>query len=76
MSSKRKIEFKQDFESIRIYIDGIIHIYIIKKFFQGFSCYKQQGLYYIEIYLKKTILIAHEDKNNWTDILKCLNDNI
>jgi len=76
MPRKQKIEFRQDFESIRILIDGIVHLYIIKKYFQGFSSYKQLGIYYIEIYINKTILIAHEDKNNWIAILKLLNENL
>lgn len=76
MSKKPKIEFNQDFESIRILIGGVPHIYIIKKFFHGFSSYKQHGIYYIEIYLKKTILIAHEDRDNWIQILKLLNENL
>lgn len=74
---KRNVSFVQDFTTIRIYIDGFVHCLIQKKAFVGFSSYKQDGIYYIEIWLKtKTVLLAHETRDLWLSILKLLDENI
>jgi hypothetical protein len=75
--NKRQIAFEQDFESMRVYIDGLIHVYILKKFFRGFTSYKQSGCYFIELWFdNKRELICHEQKENWIAILKLLDDNL
>jgi hypothetical protein len=77
MTTKRKITFSQDFTTFRIYIDGFIHCLIQKKSFVGFSSYKQDGIYYVEVWLKtKTVLLAHETKEFWLEILKLLDENL
>jgi hypothetical protein len=71
------IEFKQDFESIRIYINGLIHLFLLKKTFMGFTAYLQNGCYYIEFCTTgKRILLIHENRETWAVILKTLNDNL
>jgi hypothetical protein len=74
---KQAITFAQDFESFRIYIDGLIHVYVVKKYFTGFTSYKQSGCYFIELWFEnKRELIAHETKDNWIAILKLIDENL
>lgn len=77
METKKKIEFSQDFTTFRLYINKSLHCLIMKKAFVGLSSYKQDGIYYVEIWLKtKTVLLAHETRENWIEILKILDQNL
>jgi hypothetical protein len=72
---KPLITIEQDFESIRIYINGLIHLYLLKKTFVGFTSYLQNGCYIIEFCTSgKRILLIHEKREMWEAILKLLND--
>ncbi len=76
MVKKQSITFSQDFSTFRIYIDNLPHMLISKKHFQGFTSYKQNGVYFIELYLKTTVLVGYETKENWIKILQLLDENL
>lgn len=74
---KRAITFGHDFSSFRIYIDGLLHICVNKKAFYGLQSYNQEGIYYIEFWIKcQRQLIAHENKEIWVSILKIIDENL
>lgn len=74
---ERKIEVSQDSDTIRIRIDDLPHCIIDRKEFAGFCSYKQNGVYYIEIWKAKgkRELLIHETREIWEEILKQL-DNV
>lgn len=73
--SERKVSVIQDSEMLRIYIDDLPHCIVKKKEFQGFCSYKDGGVYYIEVWMKrKRELLIHETREIWEKILKALNE--
>jgi len=72
---QRKISVVQDSSTIRINIDELPHCIIKKSEFCGFCSYKEDGMYYIEIWLKrKRELLIHETREIWEEILKLLDE--
>ncbi len=75
--SERKVSVTQDAEMLRIYIDDLPHCIVKKKEFSGFVSYKDGGVYYIEIWLKrKRELLIHETRELWEEILKALDEEL
>lgn len=73
-----RITFSQDYSTFKVYIDSIVHIHIQKKSFQGYQSYKQEGTYYIEIYLndKVKVLVGYDRKEVWKEVLETLDKNL
>lgn len=70
-------------KDVRIYIDGILHLLVLRKKFIGiqswfeFSTERTYKIYKIEIYTKnKTVLVEHYNKKSWTTILNLLDKNL
>lgn len=73
--TERKVEVRQDAEMLRIYIDDLPHCIVKKKEFVGFVSYKDGGVYYVEVWLKRRReLLIHETRELWVEILKHLDE--
>lgn len=72
----RKVKVTNDAENLKIYIDDLLHTSIVKSEFAGFCSYKQNNVYYIEIWKPKgkRELLVHETRELWVDILKKLDE--
>lgn len=73
-----KITFDQNIDSWRLYINGALYIYILKKSFIGFISYIQGSAYYIEVHTgeKGKIYICQEGRENWLEMLRLLDENL
>lgn len=70
-----RVRVEQDFTVIRVFIDNLLHAYVIKSKFNGLSSYMQDGIYYIEIVFDtKRLLLCHENRDLWEQILATLNE--
>ena len=75
------IEIKRDFQSLKIYINGLLHLEIrmnnhdgVQSWYEG----SKKKMYFIEFYRKEgnPILLAYDEYENWKTILKLIDDNI
>ena len=58
--------------SVRIYINGVLHLHIVRETFLGLSAwlYEREGMYYIEIVLRDgTIATDYDRRDLWTSVL-------
>lgn len=71
------IEFKQDYKTWRILINGLPHLIICREGFLGIHTYYDSEECYIEIFMRdgKGIII-HEKEENWKEILRLLDANL
>lgn len=75
--NKSRVSLKQDSSTIQILIDDIPCAVILKKVVFGFYGYKQNGVYYVEVWKKKEgkELMIFEERGIWVEVLKLLGDN-
>lgn len=74
---KTRVFFKQDSSTLQILIDEVPCAVILKKVVFGFYGYKQNGVYYVEVW-KKTEgkeLMIFEERTIWVEVLKLLGEN-
>lgn len=78
MTKKREIRVEQDVETIRIYIDNLPQCILKRSEFAGLCSYKQNGVYYIELWKPKgqRELLIYETRELWTEILKQLDNTL
>lgn len=70
---------KRQYEQLRIYINGILHIQLKLQDLIGFQSWIHgEREYYIEYYFQgnNKITTAYGEKDKWVAILKLLEDNI
>lgn len=71
-----KVTSLRDWQSIRIYIDKILYLYLPLKGFNGLQAFLEDDRYLIEIYNKKTIVLEFREKDKWEKVLKHLDENL
>ena len=76
-----KIKIKRDFQNLRIYINGILHLEIrmnnhdgVQSWYEG----SKKKMYFIEFYRKEggPILMGYDEFEIWETILKLIDENI
>ncbi len=78
---KNKIEVSKGYGSLRIHINGILHLAITTKNHDGVQSWyegNKKRLYFIEFYRKKgsPILLEYTEVENWKNILTLLDENL
>lgn len=73
-----KIELRINHYSIKLYIDGFIHVFIWRKDFVGIHSWSDgNGMYNIEFYTTTNCILSQMDtKEKWLDILKELDEKL
>lgn len=75
------ITIKKDFRSLRIYINGLLHLDILMESYLGLQSWLEgtnNYIYFIEFYLKgeDAIICEYDDKDIWKEILTLIDKNI
>ena len=76
-----KIKIKRDFQSLRIYINDILHLEIRMNNHDGVQSWcegTKKKMYFIEFYRKQgtPVLMGYENFEDWKTILKLIDENI
>ena len=72
------VELKIDHYTIKLFIDGYIHVFIRREQFVGFSSWSDgNNKYAIEYYtITNSILTEQDSKDKWLSILNELNNKL
>lgn len=76
-----KVSAIRDFKSLKIYIDGLLHLELPMNNHCGVQSWLEgsnKQMYFIEFYRKEgnSILLEYDDKDIWCEILKLIDYNI
>ncbi len=74
VNMKKKITSQADISTLKVFIDGCLHVCIFKKTLGGFQSYFQDGQHYIELWVNgKRQLLIYEKEEVWKAVLNSLN---
>lgn len=77
---KDTIICKSDHRDLRIYINGSLHIHLLKSNYlmlQSYLVGSENQIYHIDIYTTSTLLdLEYDDRELWVEILNLLDKNI
>ncbi len=73
-----KVELKINHYSIKLYIDGFVHVHIWREEFIGYTSWSDgNGMYNIEFITKTNSILSQMDtKDKWIEILKVLDEGL
>jgi hypothetical protein len=73
-----KVELKINHYSIKLYIDGLVHLFIWRKEFVGFQSWSDGNNKYAIEFTTTTncITIEQDKKEKWVQILKTLDEGL
>lgn len=71
---ERKIEIKTDFDRLKIYFDGLLHLVVRSEELSIQSWFEDCGMYYIEYYQKNGVVIMthYNNRIHWEELLRQL----
>jgi tRNA A37 threonylcarbamoyladenosine biosynthesis protein TsaE len=71
---------KSDHRDLRIYINGVLHVHLLKSSYVTLQSYlvgSENQIYHIDIYTTSTLLdLEYDDRELWITILNLLDKNI